>query len=104
MLSLGVPAILSSAYDSVLNINIDNKLFLYELQNATYVGNGYTSEAVGNIIVSHTIFSKVPRRESVRGYMSFMAHDSVNKEMGNIGVISEFDLREPSKQLRAIGI
>ena len=103
--SIGITAIIASSWAGTIHANdnietdIDNKLFLNELQNAVYVGNYYTVEAVGNLIVSHNIISMEPRKETVTGYMSFMANDSINKEMGNIGVIAEFDLREPSKRI-----
>ena len=34
-----------------------NTMFLNEIQNATYVGNHYATEAVGNIVVSHQMIS-----------------------------------------------
>ena len=76
-----------------------NTMFLNEIQNATYVGNHYATEAVGNIVVSHQMISDNPKTESVISYMAFMANETINKEMGNIGVISEFDLKEPSKRV-----
>lgn len=79
--------------------DVDSKLFLHEIQNATYVGNHYVTESVGNLVVSHQIIRDNPRIESVIGYMSFMANETINKEMGNIGVVSEFDLKEPSKRV-----
>jgi len=79
--------------------NVANRLFLSEIQNSVYVGNNYIVEAVGNLIVSHEVIRESPRIESVKGYMSFMAHDILNQEMGNVGVITEFDLREPAKRI-----